>query len=127
MTPAGSQGVFASVRRLSGSMLALMRTRIALFAVELQEEKVRALSLLAWFCAALAIGLIGLLVAIGALALFLWQRAGYAGVLTLAGVLLAAGVALLWALRRRLRSGTRPFAETTAEFERDLEWLHRQD
>jgi uncharacterized membrane protein YqjE len=68
-----------------------------------------------------------LLFAIGALALFLWQRAGYAGVLTLAGVLLAAGVALLWALRRRLRSGTRPFAETTAEFERDLEWLHRQD
>ena len=61
-------GIAASARRLAHSLLGLARTRIELFAVELQEEKLRALGLLAWLTVAVALGegwAVGVAVALG--------------------------------------------------------------
>jgi uncharacterized membrane protein YqjE len=119
----GGAGLLESVRRIGHSVLALIQNRLSLAAVDLQEEKLRAISVLIWLCAAMALGVAGILVAIGALALFLWGQAGYAGLIGLAVLSLGGAVAVLWVLRRRILQGPQPFAATITEFEKDLQCL----
>ena len=119
----GASGLLDSVRRMGGSFLALIHTRAELFAVELQEQKLRAISLLGWLIAALALAVAGILLAIGMLGLFLWQLAGYAGLIGLVVATLGSSVGLLWMLRRRILSEPDPFASTLSEMAKDLECL----
>lgn len=104
-------------------MSALLRSRIELFTVEWQEEKLRLLNLCIWLAAALAIGVAGVLVAIGTLSVWLWSVAGYAGLIGLAVAALAVTWIMLWRLRRRIQNGPTPFAQTVAEFRKDGECL----
>lgn len=128
--PGGTQdegGVMNSLRRMAASLVGLARTRIELFAVELQEEKLRAITLLLWLSLGLALGMAGVLVAIGALALWLWQRAGYLGLAGLAGgVLVIAGV-IFACIRLQLIRGPLPFAGTVEEFRKDAASLNRPE
>lgn len=96
-----------------------MRSRFELFIVEWQEEKLRLLSLLVWLGIAFVLGAAGLLVGVAALALWLWERAGYAGLIGLTVVTLGAAAALVWTLRRRIQTGPAPFAHTVAEIRKD--------
>lgn len=121
-----SGGIVASARRLGNSVLGLLRTRVELFAVELQEEKLRALDLVLWVALAVALVVAAILLSIGTLALFLWQRAGYAGLIGLAAGVLAAAGAVFLLLRRKIARGPEPFAATVGEFRKDMECL-RQD
>lgn len=116
-----------SARRMTSSVLGLLHTRISLAAVELQEEKLRAISLLIWLCVAMAMGVAGILVAISALAIFLWEQAGYAGLIGLALGALAGGATVLWLLRRSILRGPQPFAVTVAEFGKDLQCLRPRE
>lgn len=122
----GWSGLAASAKRVGHSLLGLVRTRVELFAVELQEEKLRALNLLLWAAVAVALVMTAVLFTLGTIALFLWQRAGFAGLAGLvAGVLLAAAGVVIY-LRRTIQRGPAPFAATTAEFQKDMEWLRRE-
>ncbi len=123
--PPSSGGWFESLRRLGESFLALLRSRFELFTVEWQEEKLRLLNLLVWLGLALALGTAGVLVAIIALALWLWAVAGYAGLIALAVVALAIAFGILWAIRRKIKTGPVPFAQTVAEFRKDGECLRK--
>lgn len=118
-------GLIASAKRLGQSCLGLLQTRIELLGVELQEEKVRALDLLAWLTAAIALAVAAILLAIGTLALFLWRQAGYAGLIGLTIAVGAAAVTMFVVMRRKLVRGPLPFEATTAEFRKDMEWLRR--
>ena len=120
-------GLLGSARRAGSSLLALLQTRVELFAVELQEEKLRAIRLLVWLTIALTLGVGGILVAIGVLALFLWQRAGYAGMIGLAVIALTGAATILWLIRRRMLRGPDPFAATVAEIRKDVECLRPHD
>lgn len=122
---ANSGGLIASAKRLGQSFLGLLQTRIELLGVELQEEKVRALDLLAWLTAAIALAVAAILLAIGTLALFLWHQAGYAGLIGLTIAVGAAAVTMFVVMRRKLVRGPLPFEATTAEFRKDMEWLRR--
>lgn len=119
----GAGGFLGSFRRVGSSLLALLQNRVQLLAVELQEEKLRAVRLLVWLTVALALGIAGLLVVVAVLALFLWQKAGYGGVLGLAIALLGGAAFLLWQLRRRILCEPTPFATTVAEIGKDLACL----
>jgi uncharacterized membrane protein YqjE len=121
-----SDGWLDSIRRTGDSLLGLAQSRIELFTVELQEEKLRALNLLVWLVVALALGVAGILIGLGALALFLWEVAGYGGLIGLALVTLAAAAAVLWSIRQRVQHGPRPFSDTVAEFKKDRECLHKK-
>lgn len=66
-------GIIDSIRRFGNSLTGLLHTRAELFAVELQEEKLRAIRLLVWVAVAITLGVAGLLVAVGGLALFFWE------------------------------------------------------
>lgn len=120
-------GVMNSLRRIASSLAGLLRTRAELFAVELQEEKLRAVTLLLWLSLGVGLGMAGVLVAIGALALYLWQRAGYAGLAGLAVITLAVAAGIFLFIRRRLLRGPLPFAGTVAEFKKDTACLHRPE
>jgi uncharacterized membrane protein YqjE len=115
------------LRRGSDSLLGLVQSRFELFAVELQEEKLRAINLLIWLTIALALGVAGLLIAMAALAIFLWNTAEYLGLLGLAVVTLAGAAGLLWWLCNKLQTGPPPFNTTLEEFKKDREWLRKQD
>jgi uncharacterized membrane protein YqjE len=125
-TPPSDGGFFASARRMGESALGLLQTRLALLGVELQEEKLRALNLLLGFAIAITIGATGLFLAIATLALFLWERFGYPGVVALAAICLVTAGLLLWLLRRWILQSPAPFSETAAEFRRDLECLRQE-
>jgi uncharacterized membrane protein YqjE len=112
-----------SVRRLANSVLGLMHNRLSLIAVELQEEKIRAINHIIWLSVAMALGVAGVLVAIATLAIFLWERAGYAGLIGLALLTLGLAALALWLLRRRILNGPQPFATSVAEIGRDFETL----
>jgi uncharacterized membrane protein YqjE len=122
---ASTGGWLERLRRFGQSSLGLARGRIELFAVELQEEKLRLLDLLVWLGLALAMGLSALLVIVGALSIWLWHLAGYLGLATLALVTLAAAALVLWTVRRRIRLGPTPFAETISEFRKDAACFKR--
>lgn len=120
-------GIMASARRLGTSLLGLLQSRAELFAVELQEEKLRALHLLAWLTAAVALGVAAILMVVATLALFLWQNAGYAGLIGLAVGVLAAAIVLFAVIHLRIMHGPEPFAATVAEFRKDAECLRRNE
>jgi len=120
-------GALDSLRRLAGSLTGLIQARSELFGIELQEEKLRAISLLLWLCVAIAFGIAGVLVGVVALGMFLWQRLGYLGLIGLAGGALVAAATILWTIRRRILSGPQPFEGTVKEFRKDLECLRQRD
>ena len=76
---ADAGGIMESIRRLGNSLTGLLHTRAELFAVELQEEKLRAIRLMVWVAVAITLGVAGLQVAIVGLAIFFWDLAGYWG------------------------------------------------
>lgn len=115
-----------SLRRTGDSLLGLAQNRLELFAVELQEEKLRALNVLIWLIVALALIVAGVLVGLGALALYLWHTAAYFGLIGLALVSLGAGAGALWAIRQRIRSSAAPFAKTVDEFKKDRSCLETE-
>lgn len=120
-----TDGWLGSLRRMGDSMMVLAQNRLELFAVELQEEKLRALNLISWLVIALALVVAGLLVGLGALALYLWHIAGYWGLIGLAAVSLAAGVVALRLIHRWICNGPTPFSETIGEFKRDCSFLRK--
>jgi len=117
----------SSVHRLGDSLLGLVQARTELFVVELQEEKLRAITLLLWLALGLSLAIAGLLVVIGTLALFLWQAAGYTGLVGLGGGALALAALIFWGIRRRILRGPQPFAATLDEFRKDAASLRRSE
>ena len=120
-----SGGLLEKLRRIGESLFALARSHAELFAVELQDEKLRLLNLLVWSGVALTLGVAGLLVAIGTLAMWLWDAGGYLGLIGLTLVSLAGAVALILSIRRRIQLGPTPFAETIDEFRKDAACLRK--
>lgn len=120
-------GVMNSIHRLGHSLLGLIQTRAELFVVELQEEKLRALSLLLWLALGLSLAVAGLLITAGILSLYLWQVAGYTGLLGLAAGTLLAAALTFWGIRRRILRGPQPFAETLGQFRKDASSLPRPE
>ena len=123
----GSIGFAESVRRIGKSLLDLLHTRAELFSIELQEEKVRVLRLVLWVAAAIAVGVSGLLIAMGALALWVWESAGYWGLIGLAIGALGAAAVILWGVHRNVTNGPAPFAGTVAEFKKDAACLRQPE
>jgi uncharacterized membrane protein YqjE len=116
-------GLLDSFHRVANSVFGLFHNRLALIAVELQEEKLRAINLIIGLCVAMALGIAGVLVAVGALAFFLWERAGYAGLVGLAVVALAGAAVTLILLRRQILYGPQPFSVSVTEIGKDIDSL----
>jgi uncharacterized membrane protein YqjE len=119
-------GLAGSVRRVADSLLALAHNRASLLAVEFQAERLRMLDRIFWLTVGLSLGLIGLVIATVALALYLWQTNGFTGLVILAVVFLLAATVVLIRLKANIRNSPQPFSGTLAEFERDRSCLRDQ-
>jgi uncharacterized membrane protein YqjE len=115
-------GLFAALRRLLASSAELAEVRLALFATELQQEKLRALDALAW----LLIGVAAAGVALVLLSLFVVLlfpeplRLAALGVIVL---VYAVGAWLALRVARARLAAVAPFEATLAELRRDREAL----
>jgi uncharacterized membrane protein YqjE len=97
------------------------------FAVELQEEKVRALDLLLRAAVVIVLSLLALVAGTATLVVALWETSPVLvlGLVTLAYGLGAAILGL--GIRKRLRQGPKPFAGTIEEFRKDRECFGKRN
>jgi uncharacterized membrane protein YqjE len=110
------------LRRIAGTLLGVLQTRIELFGLELREEKLRLAESLLWAVGFFFFGQVGLLLLTMALVLVFRDHAVL--VLVLFGVVyagMAIGCGL--ALRQRLKNRPSPFGGTVEELKKDREWL----
>jgi uncharacterized membrane protein YqjE len=127
MNEGNPAGLLGSVRRIFDSLLGLAQSRLQLFSLELESEKIRLVDTLIKLAIVLAVAFIGLLLAAFTVAMFVWEQAGFPGLLIMTGVILATAGILLWCLRSGLRKGPAPFAKTLAEFNKDRSCLGKKD
>jgi uncharacterized membrane protein YqjE len=122
--PPPQAGIFDSARKLGRTGVAVLRNRLELLSVELEEQKVRLVRLLILAGAAIFLANIALLTFSAVLVLLAGERARL-GVLIALSVVYALGA--LWAvlaLRKEMRSAPHPFQESVSELKKDTEWLH---
>jgi len=116
-------GMIDSAKRVGESALALLQNRLQLFAVELQEEKYRAIQALIWLLIALTLIFLGVAMGVGTLAVLVWIQWGVPGLASLTLLLLAGGAVVLAIMWNRLKSAGTPFSGTIQELKKDGEWL----
>jgi uncharacterized membrane protein YqjE len=120
-------GIAGAIRRIADGLMALLQTRLQLFALEVQSEKLRLVELLIKVAIALALGLVGVGLGILTLALYVWQTSRFTGLVAMTGVFLLAAAFLLWRLRSSLRKEPVPFAKTLNELKKDRACLTGKD
>ena len=116
-------GVIERLRKLCGTGVGLLQTRVELFAVELREEKARLVKLFVFAVATVFLGMMALTLVTVTVIILTWD---HAQVPVLVGLslfyLLAASVAFL-ALWKHIHAPPLPFNETVAELKKDRECL----
>lgn len=108
-----------SVRALAASLLTSARQRLELFALELQEEKLRALQIFIWASAAVFSAVMAITFVSLTLVYLFWESARLAVLGGLALFYTAGFVAILLTFRRYLARQPRPFSATLAELQND--------
>ena len=108
-----------SFRGLGDGLLASVRDRLALFSLELQEEKFRLIRIFLWISAAVFTGVMAIIFASLALVYLFWESARLAVLGGLAFIYTGALVAVIIAFRRYLARQPNPFAATLHEIGED--------
>jgi len=120
-------GPLAGLRRSADAVLGLVQNRLRLLSLELEGEKLRLQDSLLKLGVALMVCGLGALLGALTLALYVWQKARFGGLVALTAVFLAGGIFLFWRLRQELRNAPRPFEKTLSEFDKDRECLTGKD
>ena len=121
-----SESLLESLRGLAKTFIALVQTRIELFASEVDEERTRlarivVLAVVALFCLGLAVVLGVLLVAV-----LFWENNRLLALGVLAGLFALAGIVALVMLRSDIRRRPKFLAATLAELRKDEKELERK-
>jgi uncharacterized membrane protein YqjE len=128
--PAGSRGeasrerLFVSLKNLIVTLLAIGKTRAELLVTEVEEEKLRLMSLWAKAIGAAFLLAVGLIMLVAFVALVFWEQRVLVFGLA-AGLFLVTGLFLVSALRRQVVQPSRLFRASLAELEADLAQLQR--
>ena len=122
MTVAGS-GLMGSVKRLTGSLIAILSTRLELLANELQEERLRLtqmllLALIALFCLGTGLMLLNAFIVV-----LFWDDHRLLALGLLSLVYLVAGAAIAMVARAKAQAGSKLFAASLAELDKDRQAL----
>jgi uncharacterized membrane protein YqjE len=126
-SPAEPPGFAATLRSLADGVLAGVQDRVALLAVELQEEKYRLIRNLLWIVAAFFAGVMALTFASLAIVYLFWEQARLAVLGGLALVYGLALVAILFGLKRERARRAPPFAATLEEISEDRSCIRPRD
>ena len=125
-TPGGEAsraGLFASLKGLFGTSLALAQNRLQLLGVELAEERGRLLSLVTFGAIALICLSAGLVFLAVFLTVLLWDSHRLLALGVFSALFLGAGIATLLMAVNYARAGSTLFKASLAELARDREAL----
>lgn len=112
------------MKNIVATLIAIGRTRAELFVTELEEEKIRLLSLWSKAVATAFLLAVGIILAICCLALAFWeQRVIVFGIFAV--LFIGGGLFMLAALRRQASQPSRMFRESLAELDADMAQLRR--
>jgi len=112
-------GLFASLRRMLATLIALIQTRLELVGVEIEEQVAHAASVLLWSITAIFFASLSVLLLALTIVIAFWdQHRLLAAALVTASFVLTALIAALVA-RHRLHTRPRLLATLAREFERD--------
>ena len=117
--PGENAGLFGQLQQSLGSVIELVRVRLALLGTELGLEKQRLAAGLFWGAAAFMSLTVAAVLFCGFVILLLWDGYRLAAVGVLALLFLGAGLYLLQVAQRRLGAGSNLFSASLAELERD--------
>ena len=121
-----SEGLLDSLRNLAKTFLAILQTRLEIFASELDEQRallarIAVLAAIAAFCLGLAVVLFVLFVVV-----LFWDANRLLAIGVLAGVFGAGGLAALLMLQASIRRRPRLLSATLAELRKDRTKLEEQ-
>lgn len=117
--PGENAGLFGQLQQSLGTVLELLRVRLALLGTELGLEKQRLAAGLFWGAVALVSLTVAAVLFCGFVILLLWDGYRLAAVGVLALLFLGCGAYLLQVAQRQLGSGSKLFSASLAELERD--------
>lgn len=117
--PGENAGLFGQLQHSLGTVLELLRVRLALLGTELGLEKQRLASGLFWGAVAIMSLTVAAVLFCGFVILLLWDGYRLAAVGVMALLFLGCGVWLLRVAQRRLGAESNLFSASLAELERD--------
>ena len=122
---AGREGLFASLKNLVATLLAIGKTRAELLVNELEEEKFRLMSLWAKAIGAAWLFALGTIMVVCCVALAFWEQRVLVFGLA-AGLFIGVGFLTFMSLRRQMAQPSKIFRGSLAELEADMAQLRRR-
>lgn len=122
-TDAKTSGMSGAINRLGRTLIGALHTRLELFGLELQEEMLRLVTLLAWTAAVIFFAVLAVLCFTIALVLVCPESARpyvLAGFGLLYATLTWRGIVIV---KRQLRDRPPPWSGTVGELKKDAEWV----
>jgi len=120
----GREGLFASLKNLAATLIAIGKTRAELLVTEMEEEKFRLMSLWAKAIGAAFLLALGVVMLVCCIALAFWeQRIVVFG--AFAFLFVGGGLALVGALKRQASQPSKMFKASLSELEADMAQLRR--
>jgi uncharacterized membrane protein YqjE len=121
---AGRSGLFAALKNLVATLLAIGKTRAELLVTEIEEEKFRLMSLWSKAIGAAFMLTLGVIMLVFCLALAFWEyRVFVFG--AFAAIFILVGLMLVFSLRQQSRQPSALFRTSLSELEADLVELRR--
>ena len=111
------------VAQVAATLAAIVQTRLALAAVEMEEESLRFLSYLALAMLALLCLFVGLVLVVFLVIVLLWDTHRIAAIAVTAAVFILAALAPLLGVRTSFRSKPKLLSFTMSELNKDLDEL----
>jgi uncharacterized membrane protein YqjE len=122
-----SGGLFGSVRRVADTCVSSIHNRVELFALELQEEKLRLVRLLLWTGAALFSAFLAITVITIAVVYMVPEEGRKIAISGFALLYAITAVVLAMKLRSEVRNAPPPLADTMAELKKDVQALRSRN
>lgn len=117
-------GLFSALKSMIATLVAIGKTRAELLVVELEEEKLRLMSLWSKAIGAAFLLAVGVVMAVFCLALAFWeQRVLVFGIF--AALFIGGGLFLIGSLKQQARQPSKMFRASLNELETDLAQLRR--
>jgi len=126
MDEATSPGLVALVKRLGDLAVSMVRTRVELFAVELEEEKCRLIQAVLLTAAAIALGVTALTLITITIVIVCWENGRVPALCVLSAIFVFATLIVLRFLKKILAAGP-GFSGTVRELEKDRVCFQSRD
>jgi len=124
---ARSPGLFASLRSLAATLIAIAQTRLELLSTEVEEERLRLLQLLLTAFIALFFSALGIVMLTLAVAALFWDTHRVLVMILFAVLYLGIGAVCGLVMRSRAREKSRLFSASIAELAKDRQQLASTD